>query len=158
MHNRASLALGVGIMILTGWAVVSALAWPWKTALFPLAVGIPLFCLAAVEVLWVILRPQARPETKDFQLSDHLPADVALRRTALALGWILGFFTAIVLLGFPIAVPLFMFLYLRLQAMESWTLCTVLTLAVWAVFYGLFDRLLHLPFPDGWILTWLGLA
>ena len=158
MHNRASLALGVGIMLLAAWAVISALAWPWKAALFPLAIGLPLFCLAAAEVLWVILRPRARTETKDFQLSDDLPTDVTLRRTALALGWIAGFFAAIVLLGFPVAVPAFMFLYLKLQGKESWAMSTVVTLAVWAVFYGLFDRLLHLPFPDGWILTWLGFA
>jgi hypothetical protein len=32
----------------------------------------------------------------------------------------------------------------------------VFTAAVWVFFYGLFDRLLHLPFPEGWMLTWLG--
>jgi hypothetical protein len=30
--------------------------------------------------------------------------------------------------------------------------------AVWAFFYGIFDRLLHLPFPAGWIQQWFGLA
>jgi hypothetical protein len=33
-----------------------------------------------------------------------------------------------------------------------------MTAGVWVCFYGLFDRLLHLPFPAGWIQTWLGLA
>ena len=157
MRSRASLALGIGIMILAAWAVVSALAWPWKAALFPLAIGIPLFCLAAAEVLCVILRPEARVATQDFQLSDHLPPDVTLRRTVAAFGWIVGFFAAIVMLGFLVAIPLFMLAYLRLQGKEGWTLSVVLTAAVWAAFYGLFDQLLHLPFPDGWLLTWLGL-
>jgi hypothetical protein len=79
---------------------------------------------------------------------------VSLRRTALAAAWILGFFAAIVLLGFPIAVPLFVFLYLRLQGREGWLFSLVFTAAVWASFYGLFDRLLHLPFAEGWLITW----
>jgi hypothetical protein len=28
----------------------------------------------------------------------------------------------------------------------------------WGIFYGLFDQLLHLPFPAGWLFSWLGLA
>ena len=94
----------------------------------------------------------------DLQLSTHLPEKVTLRRTALAIGWILGFFVAIVLLGFPIAVPLFVFLYVKIQGRESWGLSLVFALAVWALFHGLFDRLLHLPFLDGWIQAWIGLG
>ena len=64
----------------------------------------------------------------------------------------LGFFAAIALLGFPVAVPLFLLLYLRLQGGEGWVLSLLLTAGVFAAFYGLFDRLLHLPFPQGWLL------
>ena len=76
----------------------------------------------------------------------------------MAFAWILGFFAAIVLLGFPIAVPLFVLLYLKGQGREGWVLSIVMTVAVWGLFYGLFDRLLHLPFPAGWLLTWLGFS
>lgn len=160
MRNKASLALGIGIMIISAWAVFSAMYWPWKAALFPLVLGIPVFCLAAAEVLWVLFGPGPAPggKVKDFQLADHLPASVTLRRTLAAIAWILGFFATILLLGFPIAVPLFVFVYVKLQGREGWVLSLIVTLAVWAFFYGLFDRLLHLPFPDGWIQTWLGLT
>lgn len=155
MHNKASLALGLTVMIVAAWAVLSALAWPWKPALFPLAIGIPLFCLAAAETLWSLLRPAERLEAKDFQLS---AGPLVWRRTATALGWIAGFFAAIVLLGFPLAVPLFVFLYLKLQGKEAWVTSAAVTAVVWAVFYGLFDLLLHLPFPAGWLQQWLGLV
>ena len=158
MPSKASLALGLGIMALAGWGVISAHSWPWKAALFPLAIGIPLFCMAAAEVLWVLLGSTARSEARDFQLSTDLPARVMLRRTLLAMAWIAGFFAAIVLLGFPVAVPLLVLLYLKVQGGESWGLSLVFTLVVWAIFYGLFDRLLHLPFPDGLIVTWIGIG
>jgi hypothetical protein len=155
VHKNASLALSVLIMIVAGYGVIAASAWPWKAALFPLVIGIPLFCLAAAEALWTFFgkAPGQADEASDFQLS--IGKD-SLRRTLVAAGWILAFFAAIVLLGFPIAVPLFVFLYLRLQGRESWIVSIVMTGALWGVFYGLFDLLLHLPFPAGWLFAWLG--
>ena len=77
--------------------------------------------------------------------------EVARRRTLLAAGWIVAFLVSIVLLGFPIAVPLLVFVYVKFQGKESWLFSIVFTAAVWGFFYGLFDLLLHLPFPEGWL-------
>jgi len=156
MHSKASLALAFSILFVSGWGIVRALSWPLKAALFPLVISIPLACLAAAEILWVFLGTAAKNDAADFKLSDHLPRELALRRTALAIGWILGFFALIVLAGFLIGVPLFVFLYLRIQGKEGWIFSAIFTLGVWAFFYGLFDQLLHLPFPAGWIRNWLG--
>ena len=155
MHKKASLALSVLIMIVAAFGVIMATAWPLKAALFPLAIGIPLFCLAAAEALWTLFGSQRADggEARDFQLS--IGKDTAWR-TLVASGWILAFFAAIVLLGFPIAVPLFVFLYLRLQGREGWVVTIAMTAAVAGVFYGLFDATLHLPFPAGWVVSWLG--
>jgi hypothetical protein len=142
-------------MVASGYGVVAATAWPWKAALFPLAIGIPLFCLAAAEALWALFGSASAEagEARDFQLSLGSGSG---RRTAVAIAWILGFSAAIVLLGFPLAVPLFVFLWLKLYGRESWTLSIVMTAAVFGVFYGLFDLLLHLPFPAGWLFAWSG--
>lgn len=158
MHSKASLALGLMIMALSGWAVASTFGWPWKAALFPLVIAIPVFCLAAAEVLWVIFGSTEQGDSPDFQLTRDLPRRAMIRRTLTGMAWILGFFVAIVLLGFPIAVPLFVFLYVKLQGREGWRVSLALSLAVWGIFYGLLDRLLHLPFPDGLILAWIGIG
>lgn len=158
MHSKASLILGVMIMIASGGAVVIATGWPWKAALFPIAIGIPVFCLATIEVVWVVLGSTTRHQVMDFQISEDLPPKVAARRTLEAIGWMLGFLGAIALLGFPVAVPLFVFLYLKLRGRERWGFSLIFTFAVWVFFYVVFDRLLHLPFPDGWIQGWIGLA
>lgn len=148
MHNRASLGLALAIMAVTGYGVWSALAWPLKAKLFPLVISIPLFLLAAAEVLWVLFgKPQASQET---------PSPEGGRRTLIAAAWAIGFFAAIILLGFTIAVPLLLLVYLRFQGQESWLFTIVLTAAVSGAFYGLFDLLLHLPFPAGWLLSSLG--
>lgn len=155
MHNKPSLILAVAIMLVSGYGVVVAWGWPIKAALFPLVIGIPLFCLAAAEALWLLFgAPEANVEGPEFRPSTDLPAREALRRTLGAAAWILGFFAAIVLLGFPVAVPLYVLLYLKLHG-EGWLLSVAMTAAVWAVFYGLFDLLLHLPFPAGLLLGFL---
>jgi hypothetical protein len=153
VHKKASLALSVVVMIASGYGVIAATAWPWKAALFPLVIGVPLFCLAATEALWTLFGTAPEAQAMDFQLAI---GDESGRRTVTAIGWMLGFFAAIVLLGFPIAVPLFMVLYLKMQGRESWALTIAMTLAVWGVFYGLFVYLLHLPFPAGWVFEWFG--
>jgi len=156
VHKKASLTLSVLIMLAAGYGVVEAIAWPWKAALFPLVIGVPLFALAAAEALWTLYGTDpANEEARDFQLS--IGKDT-LRRTLVAAAWIIGFFAAIVLLGFPIAVPLFVLLYLKLQGREGWGISIAITLGTWALFYGLFDLLLHLPFPTGWLFAWPGFS
>jgi len=153
MPRRASLILAIGVMLLAGYGIFAATAWPWKAALFPLAIGIPLFCLAAVEALWAYFGREAA-DTGAAELQIIPPG----RSTWIALAWMLAFFAAIVLIGFPYAVPLFVLLYLRFQGGERWLLTIIITVAVAAIFYGLFDAALHLPFPPGWLFSWLGLA
>ena len=156
MHKRASLGLAIVIMVFAGWGTLSALAWPLKAKLFPLVIGIPLFCLAAAEALWAFFGRGERQAATDFQLSTDQAPEVARRRTLVAAGWTVGFFILIVLLGFQIAVPVLVFAYLKIQGKEGWIFTIVFTAAVWGFFYGLFDLLLHLPFPRGVLLEWLG--
>jgi hypothetical protein len=151
MHNKASLALSAAIMVCAGFAVYAASSWPWKAALFPIAIGIPVFCLAAAEVVWSLVGSADSERAMDFEMSADVPAPVAARRTILTVAWMVGFFAAIALIGFPYAVPLFVFLYLRLQGREGWIFSLLFSAAVWLFFYLVFDRLLHLPFPAGWI-------
>jgi hypothetical protein len=84
----------------------------------------------------------------DVQIStENAPA--AMRRTLITLAWLLAFFAGIWLLGFPVAVPIFVFAYLKFQGRESWVTSIGLAAGAWAGFYGLFVRLLHLPFLNG---------
>lgn len=150
MPNRSALILGIGIMAVSAYAAIAALAWPLKTGLFPLVISVPLFCLATAEVVAIILSGPRFSLTKDFQRPPtEVPGTLAARRSLLAIGWILGFFAAIVLFGFIVAVPVFLLAYLRLQAKEGWIFSAIFTAVIWAAFWGLFDRALHLPFAAG---------
>lgn len=147
------LALGM-----SAWAVLSASGWPWKTALFPLVIGVPVFVLAAVELYLTAAARRGAPQAQGADLSaEQEPADPALarRRTLSAFGWIAALFLLVVGIGFLAAVPTFVLLYLRLQARERWPISLLFAGVAWAAVYGLFVRLLHLPLARGLVLDWL---
>ncbi len=144
------------LMVAAAAAAALVLTAPWsiKTALYPRTIAVPLLVLALTEFVFSLrARPAADAvHAMDFKLSEGVDPKVALQRTLSIFAWIFGFFAAIVLLGFPIAVPVFVFAYLRGAARAPWVLTVGLVAVAWAVFNGLFVRLLHLPFPPGLLL------
>jgi hypothetical protein len=78
------------------------------------------------------------------------------RRTLNIFGWIFSLFLLIWLLNFKIAVPLFVFFYLKFQARESLLISLVLASVMAALVIGVFGFILHVPWPKGAIQGWLG--
>ncbi len=130
-----------------------------QARLYPYAIGIPMVILAIIQVildLKGVVRKQTDAAPVDFQFSQNVDPVLAKKRTINIFAWILGFFVGIYLLGFAITIPLLVFTYLKFQSGEKWGLSIILTVGAWLAFYGLFVKLLVLPFPDGKIFTWLG--
>jgi hypothetical protein len=131
-----------------------------RAALFPMFLGIPCLALALAafgQELFNTLR-RAKGTANPGEIASSLEPGVVRSRAVSIVAWILGFFLAIWLLGFVIAVPVASFLYFRFAGGEKWSISIPLSFAAWAVFYGLFDYLLHLPFPEGTLLAWLNLS
>ena len=130
-----------------------------RAALFPMVLGVPCLALALAafgQELFYTLR-RAKETANPGEAASAIEPAVIRRRAVSIVAWTLGFFLAIWLLGFVIAVPVASFLYFRFAGGEKWTISILLSLAAWAVFYGLFDYFLHLPFPEGTLLAWLNL-
>ncbi|MGE5220287.1 MAG: tripartite tricarboxylate transporter TctB family protein [Chloroflexota bacterium] len=136
--------------------------WRLQARLYPWAVGIPMVILAFVQVIFDLKGVKAKESADatpvDFQFTQEIDPVTAKKRAIVMFAWLAGFFGLIVLLGFPIAIPIMMFAYFRFQGGESWGLSITLTVIAWLCFYGLFVKLLNLPFPEGLIVSWLGLA
>jgi TctA family transporter len=131
-----------------------------RAALFPMFLGFPCLALALAafgQELFYTLRRAKEPANPGEIASAIAPAVVRSRAVSIV-AWILGFFLAIWLLGFVVAVPVASFLYFRFAGGEKWSTSIPLSLVAGAIFYGLFDYLLHLPFPEGTLLTWFNLV
>ncbi len=61
--------------------------------------------------------------------------------------WILGFYGFIHIVGFPLAVPLFVFSYTKVYG-GGWILSAALAVMSWGFVFLLFDTLLHVPWPE----------
>lgn len=148
LRGMLSLA-AVGV---AGYALYASIGWPFRTALFPRVIAAPILILALTE--WALsvwgAEKADQGHAVDFQFTDSVEPALAGKRTAAIIGWTLGFLGLIVLVGFPLAVPIFVFLYLA-SAREPWQLIFGLTVISWLIIEGLFDRFLHIPFPEGWM-------
>jgi len=135
--------------------------WRLQARLYPWVIGIPMVVLAFIQLildLKGIERKQQDAAPVDFQFAQTtLEPAVARRRAITMFAWFIGFFIAIWLFGFAITIPLMVFSYLKIHSNEEWLISLTLTAVSWVFFWALFVRLLHLPFPDGLVLTWLGI-
>ena len=145
------------LMVVAVWIIISALNWPMKTAILPIIVGIIVCLLATTELCFTLFEKKGATKTEamDFQLSKDVDQALANRRTLSIFAWIIGFFFLILLVGVPVALPLFMFFYLKFSGREGWKISIGLTAAVWICFYFLFIWFLKTQFSSGWVQQWL---
>lgn len=143
MRLSGAAFFSLALAVVAAYAVYTALRWPPKAALFPLVMGIPLLVLALAQTLVELRDPAGRSQ-----------APGAGRRTLIVFAWMGTFIVLVLLAGFPIAVPLFVFCYLVMESREGVGLSIALAAAAWGVFHLLFERLLHFPFEAGLITSW----
>jgi hypothetical protein len=159
MKLKGHTVFAVFLLLVSGYVVFSASRWSFKTGFFPLAVAIPLIVLVLLHLALELFAPPERaggPSVEAEFATDVEPR--AARRRAFGLfAWVVGFITLVFVVGFPVAVPLFLFFYLTLQSGVGLFQSTGLTACAWAFFYFVFQRLIHLQFEDGLLQRWLGL-
>lgn len=152
----------VSSFVVVFFAVVVILAkdWPIEARTFPWVIGIPMLLLGLVQMVLDI-----RGVGKTVGVSDHgdeypassetLSPALVRRRTLNIFCWIYGILGLIWLMGFQVTVPAVVFCYLKIQSREGWFISLGLTTVAWAFLWGIFDRFLHLPFPNGMVFQWL---
>jgi hypothetical protein len=158
MHKKSNFLFSIFLILVAGYAALSASHWSFKTGFFPLAVSIPLLVLVILNLVleFVSGTEKASGPAVDAEFTTDVAPEVTRRRVIETFSWIAGFIVLVFLLGFPVAVPLFLFAYLAIQSQVGWLLSLSLTAMTWGFFYFLFQRLLHLQFEAGMIQTWMG--
>jgi hypothetical protein len=120
MRNTGHIYTSIFLLAVAGYAIYFASSWSFKTGFFPLAIAIPLAVLVLAHLLLELFgAPEVAGGAVEAEFSSEVTPEIARRRAATIFGWIGAFIFLVFLVGFPAAVPLFMFFYLSCKA--PWT-------------------------------------
>ena len=136
------------ILLLLSWAVYVAWEWSLRASIIVLVLGSVGVVLVLVQLIFDIV-PKWAGSVEPEEIAFDAPALKPEGRwgNVEIWGWILGFYMAIHLIGFPAAVPLFVFAYAKIYG-ASWRLSLILAAVGWGFLYGLFEEILHVPWPE----------
>jgi TctA family transporter len=136
-------------------AVFTARDWQLQARLFPWVVGFPILALCTYQLFKdLFVRTEASDEAEalgfmDLPVDRSVPVSIVIQRALNIFGWILGLFAMIWLIGFVVSVPLFVLLYLILQAREKTWIAIVYMIGMLAFIIGVFHVILSIPWPEG---------
>jgi hypothetical protein len=156
----------VSLLGVFGYVIFGAVGEPLQAKLFPMTVGVIGLALVLFQLVRELRGGLTAAGTDgagqddaagagDFTITAAERTREGRLRALEQFGWLAGLLLGLWLLGFYVALPLMVALYL-LRYRERPLLVGALTVGVALVVWGVFDRLLHLPFPAGKLFVWLG--
>jgi hypothetical protein len=138
-------------LLLLGFAlyfVVTALGYGRNSRIFPMAIGIPTLILMALALAAVwkpgLLRGAevnlGAPSSVALAVSEEAEeGSVPAMRVVRMLGWLVFALASIALVGFSVAVPIYVLLFGRLEGRAGWRASVLAALVSWAFIVGYFD-------------------
>ena len=136
------------ILLLLSWAVYVAREWSLRASIIVLLLGSVGVILSLVQLISDLVPKRAGSADPEGIAFDAPALKSESRWGNLEIwGWILGLYAAIHLIGFPAAVLLFVFAYARIYG-GTWRLSLILAAVGWGFLYGLFEEILHVPWPE----------
>ncbi len=167
--NPGALFTFLMLLLFVG-GVYTARHWELQARLFPWVIGIPALLLCLGQLAMDLFQAESSDNSDivtgfmDLPVDRGVPVSVVIRRAVNFFGWIFGFFVMIWLVGFILSVPIFVFLYLFVQARETFRVSLIYTGAMLLFLIGVFHLVLHIPWPPGvisapqeLILSWIGI-
>jgi len=125
-------------------AVWVASAWPMRASIGILVLG----SIGALLAFWqFVLDWKSREGAQERSRLEAPAAETENKWGNVEIwSWIVGFYLLIVAIGFMIAVPLFVLAYSKFYG-ARWGLAIGLSGITWSFVYGVFEKILHVPWP-----------
>ncbi len=152
--------LTLSLIAMFAYVVVASSDMPIQAKLYPWTIGLIALTMLAYQLVREILpsRQQNSRETGvDFDFTDEEASPEGRRRAVELFAWLYGFAALLWLIGYYLAIPLMVFLYM-LRHRETRTLTIALPVGAGTATWVVFGYFLHLPFPPGVLLELAGLS
>jgi hypothetical protein len=146
--RRPQIAFTAGVVALFAFAVVDGLRHSFLAAVFPIVVGASSL-LAGGYVLWAVAgRRVDHPANQDQEVTGAHVGDPGVASPWTSFAWFAALFALAALIGYILAVAVFVVAFLRRRAGRGWPMTLVFTAAVLAGVL-LLGHALSLDFPRG---------
>ncbi|HWP24384.1 MAG TPA: tripartite tricarboxylate transporter TctB family protein [Candidatus Binatia bacterium] len=138
--------------VMTG-ALLVAKDWPIRASIIVLLLGGLGVVLALIQLALDIKRAGLAESAEPRPAFEVAAVEHQGRWGTLEIwAWLAGLFLAIHVIGFPLALPLFVFLYIRTYG-GGWIPAVLLGVGTWGFLYGVFAQVLSVVWPKPWL--WL---
>jgi len=147
---------GLWVVAFLGFAAAfwSAMGWRFSARLMPqTAAAAGLLVIACAGIMVALAKRRGKPMA--MARTDHEPPgplkelseSTVYARLAVEAFWLVGLLVGVAAIGLLPALGLYAFSYMVSAGRTRWVLALVVTLSLWAGFYVLFVKLLHVPWP-----------
>ena len=143
--------IGLGVYML-----VSSTGWLFMARIGPAVVASILLMAATFSLVYkVFVTPVHLVASQGGGVhmdtsSDHgeaMPTRLILTRAMNFFGWFLAFLISMGLIGMIPTIPLMIVSFMRIEGRECWRLSLMLAFCVTALVYGVFNMIIHIPWP-----------
>ncbi|MBI4632518.1 MAG: tripartite tricarboxylate transporter TctB family protein [Deltaproteobacteria bacterium] len=141
--------------LLLFFSLLFAATWQYdaRARLAPLLLVVPAIILSAVH-LWIIYRhPRLQEEAAEGGGEESFEIDAPFSEERKMIGWFIFFAVLIWLVGFLVATPVFLLIFLRLWAKERWPLTIAIAGISTVVIYLLVEVAFRVILYRGWIFS-----
>ncbi|MQA65126.1 MAG: hypothetical protein GEU76_04375 [Alphaproteobacteria bacterium] len=139
------------IIVVFGGALFMATDWPLRASIIVLVLGTLGIGLGALQLVLDLRKtaeeerdtPRPTYETPSFEAEDPRLNSLATYETW---AWLVGLVVAIFIIGLPLALIAFVFLYCKTHG-GGWLLSLFLTSGIAAFIYGIYVQIMHVYWP-----------
>jgi len=161
-NDRTFFTLGIFLVVLL--FMIIAVNYQPKARLVPLAIGIPTLLLSLFQLLVDMVPAIGRRfrfftdydvfgvggnEASEESAQEERSRRTVHRRELEFSAWLCLLMALIYFLGFLVAIPLFLLLFLKLHSGEGWPMTVAVTAGTWGFVYVVFIMVMDAPLHDG---------
>ncbi len=162
MKIRGGTLFAVALLVIFAGGLYLCREWSIKARLFPLLIILAGTALSVWLVISEIIGARSPEKRKDKPKRDELKAafkpakqKITPRSEAIMMLWVVGFLGMILVLGFWVAVALFIPLFMPLFGRENWKIVAIYTVSIWLGIYLVFGVAMKVSLFGGILgLSW----
>lgn len=150
---RSLFTIFMGLVFIS--AIVNAWNWPLRASILVFVLGGLVALPLIVTQLVLELRAEASKPSRTSGMDVPRFEGGERFRDLKTWGWLVGLLIAVWLIGFMVAVPLFVFVFSIIYG-ARWYVSIFLSAMAFGLLYGIFDVVVHVSWPEPFVLRWLG--